>query len=153
MSSCSVSSCVSPVFCQELCAAHYSRMKRHGDPLKGRTTPGKPQMYLNEIVMQYDGDECLIWPFGCDSGGYAKLWRDGQMQTVSRIVCELLYGKPVNRMDAAHSCGCGHLACVAKRHISWKTVADNSADRVIHGTHIWGERHGASKLTGEKEVA
>lgn len=150
MPECSVSECIKPHFCHGFCGAHYSRWKRHGDPLKGRTAEGAPLAYFADTVLNFEGDECLTWPFGCNSDGYAAMWRAGQMRSVCRVICEILYGTPEIRVDAAHSCGNGHLGCVNKKHLSWKTVTENSADRIVHGTHTRGERHGESKLTEQQ---
>lgn len=43
-STCSIEVCIKPVHCQDLCSAHYRRLKVHGDPLAGgpekRRNPG-----------------------------------------------------------------------------------------------------------------
>jgi hypothetical protein len=97
------------------------------------------------VVLAYDGNECLIWPYARIKAGYAQL---GGGKYVHRLACEELYGPPPTpEHEAAHSCGNGHLGCVAKRHLSWKTHAENMADKLIHGTHNRGERQGRSKLT------
>lgn len=105
-----------------------------------------PKNYYREVVLAYDGDECLIWPFARGRTGYAMLWQDGQMRYVSRLVCEHTHG-PAPDLDAAHSCGCGRDGCVTRRHLSWKTRTENETDKLEHGTHNRGERHGMSKLT------
>lgn len=134
------------------CVAHYHRWQRHGDPLGGgppATPNGEAQRYFREVVLAYDGDECLAWPYGCDRG-YAQMWntRTGKTASVSRLVCEEENGPPPTpEYEAAHSCGKGHLACVTKRHLSWKTPFDNSNDRVAHGTLPRGSLIGTSKLT------
>jgi hypothetical protein len=145
---CSVDKCGNEVRSLGLCQSHYYRQRRHGDPLGGRTAPGKPTIYLRDVVMKYNGTDCLIWPFGRGRGGYGKIWSDGQMRIVSRIVCEQANGEPIDpTFQAAHSCGHGQYGCVAKAHLSWKTVAGNQADRVGHGTHSRGERQYSAKLT------
>jgi DNA-binding XRE family transcriptional regulator len=148
MKICCTVGCSRPVFASGMCGSHYYRMRKYGDPFGGRTPPGVAGAYLNNVVLSHDGNSCLIWPFGRGSDGYAKIWRDGQMRVVSRIVCELVNGAPPTpSYEAAHSCGNGHKGCVSPRHMSWKTVAENQADRLIHGTHARGHRHGAAKLT------
>jgi hypothetical protein len=98
--------------------------------------------------MPYDGDECLIWPYSTKGHGYAVFKVDGKQCMVTRFICEKEHGPPPTaKHQAAHSCGKGHLACVTKRHLSWKTPAENSADRNIHGTDNRGEKNGSAKLT------
>jgi hypothetical protein len=126
------------------CRAHYRRWQRHGDPQAGRTPVGEPGRYLTEVVLAYEGEECLSWPYGKDKAGYAQI---GRHDSVSRLVCESVNGPPpTTRHQAAHSCGNGHNACCNKQHLSWKTPIENQADRVTHGTSNRGERHGCAQL-------
>jgi hypothetical protein len=41
----------------------------------------------------------------------------------------------------------------AASNLRWDTRKGNAADRIVHGTHIEGERHGNSKLTAEQVAA
>lgn len=134
------------------CNAHYKRWQRHGDPLGGGTAHGEPGRYLSEVVLAYEGDECLTWPFGQNGGGYGTLWDGEKRIFVHRQVCEHVNGPPPTTLhQAAHSCGNGHLACCTKKHLSWKTQAGNSADTISHGTSLRGQRNPQAKLT-EPEV-
>jgi hypothetical protein len=149
---CSIPDCGKPHVAGGWCSAHYMRWKRHGDPLAGNTTPGQPLRYLRETVFTYDGNECLLWPFGCTTGGYGVIWIDGAVRYVHRVVCADAHGEaPDGKFEAAHSCGNGHKGCCTKRHLSWKTPLANTADRFIHGTQTMGEAHHTAKLT-EKQV-
>lgn len=144
---CSMDGCGKPHEARGWCHAHYTRWRLHGDPLAGRKTmDGAPARFFREVVMRYEGDECLTWPFA-GSDGYGLLWFDGRSQKVSRLVCEEEHGPPPTpKHQAAHSCGKGHLACVTKRHLSWKTPKENVADQIIHGTQPRGERSGRALL-------
>lgn len=145
---CSIDGCERDSSKRGFCEAHYARFRRYGDPLHiGGTTPGAAQRYFRDVVMAYEGDECLIWPFSRQSSGYGNLKADGKMRLVSRLVCEEHCGPPPPKHDAAHSCGKGHEGCVTKRHLSWKTRKENMADTVAHGTTNRGERCGSAKLT------
>src|SRR5690606_34039285 len=65
----------------------------------------------------------------------------------SRVVCEIVNGPPPSPdHQAAHLCGKGHLGCVNPRHLSWKTVIENHADKRIHGTVNRGSRNGRAKI-------
>lgn len=142
------------------CATHYSRWRLHGDPLTLMRAPnGEPARYFREVVLAYDGDDCLLWPYAKSAAGYGVLDRDlagnrNDCRIVSHLVCREEHGPPPTpEHDAAHSCGRGHDACVTKGHISWKTKAQNQADRVAHGTSNRGARQGLSKLTNEAVIA
>lgn len=91
--------------------------------------------HFESVVLAYDGDDCLTWPYAKDDAGYGRIKIGGVLHTVSRLACEAEHGPPPSPShQAAHSCGKGHLACCARRHVSWKTPQGNSIDRIDHGT-------------------
>lgn len=148
---CTIDGCSKPRFNRGLCVAHFTRWKRHGDPLGGRTPVGEARKWVQEVALAHQGDECLTWPFN-KGDGHGQIKIDGKNMPANRYVCTLAHGEPPTPgHEAAHSCGKGHLGCVNKGHLSWKTRAENFADKLIHGTHNRGERNHCSKLT-EPEV-
>lgn len=149
MKTCSIDGCGKPNLARGWCSAHWSRWKRNGDPLAAKPREdGAAQRYLRDVVLPYDGDDCLNWPFARNAQGRAVVHREGQARLVQRLVCEHAHGKPPTpKHEAAHSCGKGHEGCVSKRHLRWATHAENMADTLIHGTRAFGERCGSTKLT------
>lgn len=150
MTTCSVKSCDAPSRARGLCWAHYHRLNRYGDPLGTKARePSKVQLYLKDVVLAHSNDECLLWPFTRNHQGYGQVRVQGRLHIVSRLVCETINGPPPSSLssEAAHSCGNGHLGCVAANHLSWKTHAENMADMVAQGGAARGERHGLSKLS------
>jgi hypothetical protein len=133
------------------CVAHYTRWRRHGDPLFTQNTPkGEARNYYETVVLSYDGDDCLIWPYLRTSSGYGLLYNPSGSDRVSRALCEEINGSPPTEEDqAAHSCGNGHLGCVTRKHLSWKTPKDNQADRLEHGTNLAGSSHPMAKLNDD----
>jgi hypothetical protein len=148
---CSIPDCGKPVSIikRGWCTAHYKRWRRHGDPMGGTAATGEAMRYYNEIVLPYDGDECLLWPYLKTPAGYGRMYvRPGRIEVVSRLLCREANGEPpTSKHDAAHSCGKGHLGCVTKRHLQWKTQIENAADKLLHGTDGRGEKHPLAKLT------
>lgn len=147
---CSIPDCDKPARALGWCWAHYTRARRNGGPLNDKPRPeGKRLRFLLDTVLPYEGDECLIWPYVRDDGGYARLTgNDKSKRNVCRFVCRETNGPPPTPAhEAAHSCGNGHLGCVARNHLSWKSRAENKEDELIHGTRNRGERHGNSRLT------
>lgn len=132
------------------CSAHYQRLKRLGDANAGgpaKTPKGEPIRFLEEVVIPYGGSDCLTWPYGTSSGGYAQIYIGGKMVQATRYVCALVHGEPPTPShEAAHSCGKGHTGCISPVHLRWATSAENKSDKLIHGTHNRGERQGSSKL-------
>ena len=138
--------------CRGLCAAHYGRYKRLGDPMAGGTRRGRPLRYITEEALTFKGEGCLKWPFGSDGQGYGRLKVRGRDTSAHRYICTLVHGEPPSEVYvAAHSCGNGHLGCINPRHLSWKTHSQNHLDKAVHGTHSRGERSAHSKLK-EQEV-
>jgi hypothetical protein len=143
---CSISNCGKAPHAKGYCSSHYDRLRKHGDPLGGGTSRGEPMRFVHEVALRHIGDECLIWPFGSD--GYGKLWVEGKVVGAYRYICELVNGPPPTpEHEAAHNCGKGHLGCISPGHLEWKTHAENEADKLEHGTHNRGERHGCAKLS------
>lgn len=154
ISVCSVQGCGKPTQARGLCFSHWKRWRRYGDPTAGRIPHGETERYVREVVLPYDGDECLIWPYACNNGGYAVATIGGEKKVVSRFVCERVKGPaPSAEHEAAHSCGRGAVGCVTPGHVSWKTPAQNHADKIVHGTHNRGERHPLSKLTEDEVIS
>ncbi len=146
---CSIHDCGRLVKARGWCSLHYQRWCAHGDPSVAlRPANGEAQSYFENVVLTYAGDECLIWPFVTNGEGYARVRNDGKPCLVSRMVCDRIYGPPpTQEHQAAHSCGNGHLGCVTKGHLSWKTPIENHADKILHGTVSRGEQNGQAKLT------
>ncbi|PBB75193.1 hypothetical protein CK227_10400 [Mesorhizobium sp. WSM4308] len=146
--------CGRAVTAKGLCMAHYLRLRRYGDPSRGgelsvrtRTNPAKISEFIAS-ALESDMRECIIWPFG-KSDGYGKFGST----YAHRFICEQKHGpSPSDIHEAAH--GCGNASCVNHRHLRWALPKENSADRLVHGTHILGEKCGTSKLTSDdvKEI-
>ena len=139
---CNVGGCDRAVHCKGMCDKHYRRVLRHGDPLIARRTrPSARRIWLLDHV-NYEGNDCLTWPFALRYDGYAKL----DNTNASHIMCELVNGPPPPGHQTAHSCGNGHLACINPRHLRWATPVENNADKVLHGTVQRGEKNPKAKL-------
>lgn len=91
----------------------------------------------------------MLWPYSRNNNGYAQInLGRGQKALVSRTVCERRNGPPPTMAHhAAHSCGNGHLGCIAPWHLSWKTAKENAEDKNAHGTNLRGEQAPWAKLT------
>jgi hypothetical protein len=145
---CSIPDCGKHAAKRGWCSAHYQRWLAHGDPQGGKTKNGEPLAFYRSVVLTYRGNECLIWPYARGGRGYGKMSCDGGLKYVHRLVCEEEHGPPpATQQVAAHSCGNGHLGCVSRQHLSWKTHAGNMSDMVGHGTRRRGDVLWAARLT------
>ncbi len=108
---------------------------------------GEPLRYLNQVVLPYQGDDCLVCPYDRNWGDYGRIYREGKSRLVSRMACEHRNGPaPSNAAEAAHECGNGHLGCVNPNHLTWKTNSANQMDKARHGTSIRGAKHPLVRL-------
>lgn len=148
---CSIPDCGKKALTKGFCANHYYRLRRYGDPLGGGTSHGEPLRFIHEVALKHEGDECLPWPFSKSGAGRGQIWVGDVKHVTPRYVCELIHGAPPTpEHEAAHSCGKGHEGCISPHHLSWKTTSENHADKLIHGTHLRGERSGTAKLTEDQ---
>lgn len=112
----------------------------------------KAPIFLEE-TKAYAAEECLIWPYMRCREGYARMYHHkvGFNRPVSRVICERDHGEsPTPTHHAAHSCGNGHLGCVAPNHIRWATPKENSDDKYRHGTDRRGVDIANSKLNEDQ---
>lgn len=99
--------------------------------------------------LDYESDDCLIWPFSTARGGYGHFVYLGKGRYAHRYMCELVHGPaPSGTHEAAH--GCGNSNCVNPRHISWKTRTENKMDCRLHGTHVKHRTGNVGKVTREQ---
>lgn len=152
MTECSVTDCNRTQDAKGFCPKHYRRWRKHGDPLfVDGTERGEVPIYFQSVVLQYEGNDCLFWPYAKNRKGYPQINEGGKTRIVPRLICEETHGRPpTKKHQAAHSCGKGHLGCVTKRHLRWATPSENQRDRVEHGTDSRGERHRSAKLSRDQ---
>jgi len=146
---CKIDGCGKPRLARGWCDMHYRRYRRRGHPeVRARCANGEVAAFVHDVVLRFEGDECLEWPFATLEDGYGVWGLDGRMSRAHRHICALAHGAPPSdRHQAAHSCGKGHLGCVNPRHLRWATPAENQHDRLAHGTAGRGSRCGTSKLS------
>lgn len=140
---CSIVGCRRKSHAKGLCNSHYAALRRGDDlTIPRRASPGAPLRWILDHV-NYNGDGCLIWPFGLHGKGYASL----SGTSATRLMCEAANGPaPSRRHEAAHSCGKGHEACIHPKHLRWATKIENHADQVVHGTRLIGAKNPSAVL-------
>jgi hypothetical protein len=144
---CSVEGCDKPMHRKGLCSSHSKRLMRHG------TVEGKNAFFGTHLQwlkdhLDYDGEDCLTWPFQLNDRGRGRIWFRGRPYTADTVMCFLKHGeRPSRRHEAAHRCGKGHEACVHPGHVRWATFEENKADMIEHGTAPRGENNKNHILT------
>lgn len=149
---CSIPDCGKKLVAKGLCTAHYAR-RRLGKSLENiGKTPGFRLKFAQEVALNHNGNDCLIWPFPHNNMGYGNVSVGGKRVYAHRYICTVINGEPpTEKHHAAHTCGNGDKGCVSPLHLEWKTASENAADKVIHGTHKRGMRSHMARLT-EDEV-
>lgn len=156
---CRVQDCpksVGPKSARGYCDKHYARWRKHGDNFYTghiQASPGAPEAHLR-ASLSYDGEACLIWPYGRDSDGYGLCRLEGRLMKASRAMCILAHGPPpFEGAEAAHNCGKGHEGCFSPNCIRWATRSENHLDKRRHGTMYRGEAAHQTKLTAAAALA
>lgn len=146
---CKIDGCERPSGHKGLCSLHYQRMRNNGDPAVASRSERhmRIQRWLSDHV-DYDGSDCLVWPFSVSDNGRGVATWGGKQISAPRAMCIMAHGEPPTpHHEAAHSCGNGHNGCMNPMHLSWKTHAENEADKLVHGTVIRGADVNTAKLT------
>lgn len=146
---CSIHDCCKPADKRGWCQMHYRRWQRYGDcNIVRKPANGTLNKWLEEHK-DYQGDECLAWPFGKTISGYGAVkGPGGKSTTAARQMCQMVHGPaPTPKHECAHSCGKGDEGCVNPKHLRWATTVENHADKVEHGTLIRGTAVKSSKLS------
>ena len=124
---CDLPNCDRPHYGHGYCLRHYTRWKRHKDPLRAGRRGSKDEDVQAFLVIAVDfaGSECLEWPFTMMSNGYGYISVDGKGMTASSYILTLAKGEPPEgKPHAAHTPGiCHNPACVNPSHLRWASEA------------------------------
>jgi hypothetical protein len=145
MSGCLVDGCERKLRCKGYCGPHYSRFRRHGDPLAGTAVRDERLQQTFLRMIEIETDDCVIWPYPGDNG-YGRIKFNGSRTYVHSMALKIRVGDRPPGMDAAHG-PCHNRACINYRHLRWATRSENVNDMFRDGTVCRGERRPHSKLT------
>lgn len=121
---CSINGCTLPVArpTRGWCEAHYTRWRRHGDPLGGgapRIMGDDESRFLSYLV---DHGECWIYT-GANAGGYGRFYFGDRVVPAHRYAYELLVGPIPEGLQLDHLCR--DRACCNPDHLEPVTQREN----------------------------
>lgn len=133
---CEIDGCSHKHLARGMCHKHYQQARAYG-PKKPKLKM-RPVKYLS-FVIEFQGDQCLPWPYERSNSGYGRITIDGRVASVHRVVCQRIHGvPPTDQHQAAHTCSNGHLGCVNPKHLYWATPTQNAADRMKNMADHYG---------------
>lgn len=101
-------------------------------------------------LIYIETDDCVLWPYAKSTKGYGKIKVNYQYLATHRLALIARVGDPPSLDHQAAHGPCHQPSCINYRHLSWKTAAENQADKVRDDTHHQGERNPYAKLTNEQ---
>lgn len=136
MSACLVSDCSQHVHSLDYCKLHYTRFKRHGDPLVVlrpiRRDLTKVERFWLRVVKT---PECWLWTGQLDIGRYGVFtWEGRKPRKAHRIAYELLIGPIPFGLQLDHLCR--NRACVNPEHLEPVTAQVNVLRSLPFRSHI-----------------
>lgn len=154
MSLCTIEDCKERARGKGYCLLHYTRWKRHGDPLIVKQSCAVSVDAAARINAKSAREgECIVYTAGNPQrGGYGQIHVDGRMRAAHRVAWELANGPIPEGMVVCHRCD--NPPCIRLDHLFLGTMADNNRDRDEKGRDRppRGSKNGNAKLT-EYQVA
>lgn len=146
MNNCIVKDCSSKVLARGLCGRHYKKWSGGDNSINPlQSSFGRTKRWI-EDHKNYNGNDCIVWPFARNKRGYGNIYFKGVYTVASRVMCIKAHGEPESKlMEAAHSCGNGVEGCMNPKHLSWKTHTENENDKNKHKTRYRGSDCSFSK--------
>lgn len=145
---CAIEGCGKPARGHDWCSKHYTRWRRHGDPL---ADVGRPRPLAERFWAKVKkGEGCWLWqgrrnpPLGY---GQLRIGPEGNQrsQAAHRIAWMLTNGPIPAGLCICHRCD--NPPCVRPDHLFLGTYSDNSLDSVRKGRAK--QQHGESNLNAK----
>jgi hypothetical protein len=121
---CTIAGCEKAARRRGWCTAHYTRWRRHGDPLGGALPRGLDrESYFWAKVEKKGHLGCWVWTGAINPKGYGTFNTGETTTTAHRYAYELLVGPVPEEMQLDHICRVR--ACVRPTHLEVVTQSEN----------------------------
>lgn len=111
--------------------------------------PAKPHLNLQDLFSRSKRVEsdCIEWQMSRSQCGYGRVWLQGKLHTVTRLVLALTQGEPLDGQKAMHLCD--NPPCINPDHLRWASHKENMDDAYAKNrmNRNKGEAHHRVKLT------
>lgn len=155
---CSIDGCQKPVYARGWCQMHYTRSRKHGDPLDfGAFSHDAEENFVAQVAWS---GECLLWTGHINAKGYGQLRVAGRQALAHRYAYERENGPIPDRMVVDHTCWTP--ACVLRGHLRLATPAENQQNRsgahrdrkhdLPRGVYRSGRRYRAQVRTNGRSI-
>lgn len=144
---CNIDGCDRTLYARGWCYMHYTRWRRHGDPLGGGPARYSTPEEAFAARTERRG-ECLIWTGAKDRDGYGQLQVNGRITKAHRYVYEEANGTIPDGMLIDHICH--NRTCANVDHLRLATRQQNSSNRAgatalsstgVRGVYPYGSRY------------
>jgi hypothetical protein len=123
---CAIDGCDGIHFGRGWCMKHYTRWRRHGDPLvdKGLLSTTPEERFWARVDQT---DSCWLWTGPLTANGYADVTIGRRRMRAHRFAYELLVGPIPDglQLDHVKARGCRHRHCVNPAHLEPVTQTEN----------------------------
>lgn len=151
---CSIEGCGTRVYGRGWCEKHYTRWRRHGDPLKSdrATTDMTVEQQLLFLSREDKTTGCRVWHKTSHQNPYGVF----KKQKPHRVAYETWVGPIPEGLIVRHKCD--NPPCINPDHLETGTQADNIRDmvergRYRHGRKYRGPKHVRASLTAKEAEA
>ena len=126
MKICSIAECGRKHYVREWCVLHYTRWRRHGNPLSGNARYNTPEEAFEARTMPVTETGCLIWTGNLNDTGYGQIWVNKRLISTHIFAWEKIHGSVPQGYMLDHKCHTP--SCCNPIHLRLATRSQNNSN-------------------------